>query len=79
MNLNTAFSIRLADILAKKNISKYRLEPETGLTHSTLRHIFNGNNRDVKLSTIAKVAIALGMTLAEFLNDPIFDLAKIDL
>ena len=66
MTLNKAFALRLAELLAKNNMSKYRLEKESGLSHSALRHIFNENNRDVNLSSVAKVCGVFGMTLAEF-------------
>ena len=48
MNLNKAFAIRISNLLAEKNMSKYRLEKESGLSHSALRYIFNEVNTDVK-------------------------------
>lgn len=78
MTLNKAFALRLTYLLVKNNMSKYRLEKETGLTHSALRHIFNCNNKDVMLSSIAKVASVFKMTLAEFFDDKVFELTEID-
>lgn len=78
MNLNRAFALRLSSLLQKQNISKYRLEKESGLTHSALRYIFNEVNTDVKFSTIVKVCDALGLSISEFFNDEIFDLDKLD-
>ena len=78
MTLNKAFAMRLTNILVDKNISKYALEKESGLSHSALRHIFNERNKEVKLSTIARVAQALNMTLDEFFADPIFNLEKLE-
>ena len=78
MTLSKAFAMRVGDLLVQNNISKYRLEKETGLTHSTLRHIFNGNNKDVVLSSVAKVASFFKLTLGEFFNDKVFDLTEID-
>lgn len=74
MNLNRAFALRLSHLLAEKQMSKYKLEKETGLTHSALRYIFNEVNVDVKFSTIVKVCNALNMSLSDFFNDPVFDL-----
>jgi len=59
-------------------MSKYKFEHESGLTHSTLRHIFNGNTKDVLLSSIAKSARVFNMTLAEFLDDKTFNITEID-
>ncbi len=69
MNLNRLFALRLSNILLEKGISKYKLEKMTGLTHSALRYIFNEVNTDVKLSTVAKVCIALDVPLNEFFDD----------
>ena len=44
MNLNRAFALRLSNLLSEKKMSKYKLEKETGLTHSALRYIFNEVN-----------------------------------
>jgi len=78
MNLNRAFALRLSNILIEKKISKYRLEKETGLTHSALRYIFNEVNVDVKFSTIVKVCNALNIPLTDFFNDKLFELSNLD-
>lgn len=78
MNLNKAFAIRLSKILNERKISKYKLEKESGLTHSALRYIFNEINTDVKFSTIVKVCNALNITLTEFFDDKIFDLENLE-
>ncbi len=46
INLNKAFALKLSDILNERKMSKYKLEKETGLTHSALRYIFNEVNKD---------------------------------
>ena len=78
MNLNRAFALRLSNILIDRKMSKYKLEKESGLTHSALRYIFNAINVDVKFSTIVKVCTALNITLTDFFNDNIFDLSNLD-
>lgn len=78
MNLNRAFAIRLTNLLNEKKISKYKLEKETGLSHSALRYIFNEVNNDVKFSTIVKVCDVLKLSLVEFFNDDIFKIENLD-
>ena len=78
MNLNKAFAIRLSKLLNERGMSKYRLERETGLTHSALRYIFNEVNKDVYFSTIAKVCDALKISLKEFFDDELFSLENLD-
>ncbi len=72
MNLNKAFAIRLSKLLSEKEMTKYRLEKESGITHSALRYIFNETNQDVKFSTIVKACIALKVPLKEFFDDDLF-------
>ncbi|MBE5750439.1 MAG: helix-turn-helix transcriptional regulator [Clostridiales bacterium] len=72
MNLNRLFALRVSKLLEEKKISKYRLEKDSGITHSAMRYIFNEVNSDVKFSTIAKVCSALNVTLSEFFDDDLF-------
>ncbi|MBQ4557806.1 MAG: helix-turn-helix transcriptional regulator [Clostridia bacterium] len=78
MNLNRAFALRLSNLLLEKKMSKYKLEKETGLTHSALRYIFNEVNIDVKFSTIVKVCNALNISIVEFFEDELFNLENLD-
>ena len=59
-------------------MSKYKLEKETGLSHSALRYIFNEINSDVKFSTIVKVCEALNISLKDFFDDEIFKLENLN-
>ncbi len=79
MTLSKAFAMRTCDLLVKHHMSKYRLEKETGISHSGMRHIFNEDCADIRLSTIAKVAAAFGMSLIEFFDYPAFDMEKLEL
>ena len=72
MDLNRAFALRVSKLLNEKGVSKYRLEKESGLTHSALRYIFNEVNKDVKLSTVVKVCSVLDISVSEFFNDDLF-------
>ena len=78
MNLNRVFAKKLSSILLDRKISKYKLEKETGLSHSALRYIFNEINTDVKFSTIVKVCQALNIELKNFFDDDMFNLEKLD-
>lgn len=78
MNLNRAFALRLSNLLAEKRMTKYKLEKETGLTHSALRYIFNEVNTDVKFSTIVKVCNALNISVKDFFDDELFELKNLD-
>jgi len=78
MNLNRLFALRVTKLLNENKISKYKLEKNSGLSHSALRYIFNEVNLDVKFSTIVKVCQALNISLQEFFDDEIFALDNLD-
>lgn len=78
MNLNRVFAMRLSNLLMERNISKYKLEKETGLSHSALRYIFNEVNTDVKFSTIVKVCTFLDIPLKDFFDDDLFNLSNLN-
>ena len=48
-----------------KSISRYRLAKDTGLTYKAILAIENGG--DLKLSTLYKIATALGVSASELL------------
>ncbi len=78
MDFNKAFAMRVSELLIANKLSKYKLEKETGLSHSALRYIFNEVNKDLKLSTIFKVCKFFKMELIEFFDSPVFELEKFD-
>lgn len=73
MTVNKALALRLSALLFKNKMSKYRLERISGMSHSAMIHIFNEDYKDIKLSTVIRFARAFNMSLAEFLNDPLFE------
>lgn len=78
MTLNKAFALKVSALLNDRKISKYKLEKETGLTHSALRYIFNEVNHDVKFSTICKVVNFFDLSLSEFFDDKLFNFNNLD-
>ncbi|MBQ8443846.1 MAG: helix-turn-helix transcriptional regulator [Clostridia bacterium] len=78
MNLNRVFAMRLSSLLCQKGMSKYKLEKESGLSHSALRYIFNEVNTDVKFSTIVKVCEVLDVSLKEFFDDEMFNFENLN-
>ena len=79
MTLGDAFGKRLKKLMAKYNVSQYRLMKDTGLTSSALEHTRRLGAKNVFLLTVARISKYLGITLQEFFDDPIFDLSQFDL
>ena len=72
MTVNNAVAKRISKLLEEKGISQYRLEQESGIQHGSMQCIMNGRNKTVTLSTVIMLARGFGMTLIEFLDDPVF-------
>lgn len=71
-SVNRAVALRVSQLLREKNITRYRLAMNSGLTHSTLKNIIHETIKDNLLSTVILIASGFGMTVSEFLNSPLF-------
>lgn len=79
MNVNKAVAMRISELLAKKNMTQYRLEINSGLSHSRVNCIMKEKNKTVTLSTVMLLAIGFNITLIEFLDSPFFNLEKLEI
>lgn len=79
MELNEAFSKRVKEILKSKKMTQYRLEQITGIYHSTMSAILNCKYKTPNFKNMALIIRALGLSLAEFFDSPLFDFRNIDL
>lgn len=71
-SVNSALALRILELLEEKNITRYRLAMNSGITHSTLKNIIHGTINDNLLSTTILIAGGFDMTVSEFLNSPLF-------
>ncbi len=70
--VNHALSLRIQELLKEKNMTRYRLAMESGVSHSTLKNIINETVKDNLLSTALLIAGGFRMTVSEFLDSPLF-------
>lgn len=73
MTLSEAISIRVRNILKERNMTQYRLEQNSGVSHGTMKSFLNNRYKSCNLTTVVLIIRAFGMTVAEFFNDPIFE------
>jgi len=89
MKINEAIAKRINDLcndkeLARKiantdNISTNKLASLSLLTQSTVQHLTDGRSKNPKMLTMARICCnGLGMSLAEFFDDPIFNNIDLD-
>ena len=72
-NVNRALSLRIEELLEEKNMTRYRLAMNSGVSHSTLKNIIHDTVKDNLLSTTIMLAGGFDMTVSEFLDSPLFD------
>lgn len=79
MKLNEAFSLRVKEILKSKNMTQYKLAQETGLYHSTMTDILTCKYQTPNFKNIALIIEALGLSMTEFFDSPLFDFSNLDI
>lgn len=72
-NVNHALVLRIEELLKQKNMTRYRLAMDSGVSHSTLKNIMHETVKDNLLSTTILIANGFGMSVSEFLDSPLFD------
>lgn len=77
MNVNKAVALRISELLIKNKMTQYRLEVNSGLSHSRLGCILREKNKTVTLSTVMLLAQGFNITLIEFLDSPYFDFERL--
>lgn len=79
ITVNRALSMRIKELLAERKMSQYRLEQNSGVSHSQLGFIMKNRNNSVNFKTVIMLANGFGMMLLEFLDSPYFDTSKLDI
>ena len=79
INICKAVSLRVAELLRKHNMSQYRLEQNSGVSHSALDFIMKNSHQTVNFKIVVQLSQGFKMTLLEFLDSPYFDYDKLDL
>ena len=79
MTVNDAVAKRITKLLKEKNMSQYRLEIESGIQHGSMQCIMNGRNKTVTLTPLIMLSKGFNISLAEFLDDEIFNFKNFEL
>ena len=79
MTINQAVAIRVRELLKEKKMSQYKLEQDTGLYHSTMNAILNNRIKASNFKSIALIVRALGVSLADFFNHPVFSFDNLEI
>ena len=77
--VNHALALRIEELLEEKNMTRYRLAMNSGVTHSTLKNIIHETVKDNLLSTTILIASGFDMSVSEFLNSSLFAEENLDI
>ena len=72
MNLQKAVALRISQLLLKNKTTRYSICKQSFLLEETLKRIIDEKNKDIKLSTIAKLSKGFNISLSEFFKDELF-------
>ena len=72
MNISKAVAMRISELLKQQNMTQYKLEQKTGVSHDTIKSIMKGKAKGVNLKTVIAIADGFEMTITEFLNSDLF-------
>ena len=79
LTVNQAVRSRINELLAKQGITQYRLEQNSGISHSQMDFIMKDRNKTVTFTTILQLAKGFDMTVLAFLDSPYFILEGLDI
>lgn len=73
MTIAEALSKRLIALMEERNMTGYRLSMLSGVNQTTIADIKKMRNTAVNVRIIFELCQGLGIDLAEFFSDPVFD------
>ena len=79
ITINQAVRSRISELLIQKDMTQYRLEVNSGLSHGVIGCIMRDRNKNVTLKTIMMLAKGFDIPLLDFLNSPYFTDECLDL
>lgn len=79
MSITEAVSVRLEGILKERGMKKTEFKELPGVKAQSVSNIFRTKSMpSITMTTLHRISRALDMTMAEFMDDPIFDNITID-
>ena len=79
MTISKAVSIRINELLKENQMTQYKLEQKSGISHDTIKSIMKGKAKGVNLKTIIAIADGFELTVSEFLNNDLFLYNSLDM
>ena len=65
--------------MKEKKITQYKITQETSIYPSTMNYILHGKTKASNFKTMALIIRALGVSVADFFDDPVFDFDNLEI
>lgn len=72
LTINDIVAKRVIQLLKSRQMTQYRLERDSGITHGAMDRILTGQNKTVTMTTMYRLARGFKMTIFEFMDDADF-------
>lgn len=79
MTITTAVSKRIDEYLCARGITLYKLAKDSFLPVATLQNLYRGITKSPTLTVICKICAGLNISLAEFMDSPLFQSTDLEL
>lgn len=79
MTVGEAVAKRIEYYLMDRHISLYRLAKESCIPIATLQNLYRGHTKSPTLTVVFKICETLEITLAEFIDSPLFSHDNLEL
>ena len=74
-----AVSKRIQTLMTEKNLTPYSVCKKATVDLSTIYNITNGRQKTISFNVLLLLCEGLGVTIQEFLNDPLFEKSILDI
>ncbi len=78
MNIGQAVSKRVVGLLKEKNMTQYKLEKKSFISHGNMNNIVSARNKSISVTTLFRLARGFEMSVTEFLDHEIFKSEELD-
>lgn len=78
MSISECVSTRIRELLKQRNLTIYKLEQLSCISHSTMKSLLNNHYNACNLKTLFQIVDALNLSVSDFFASDIFNLQNVD-
>lgn len=78
MQISTALSVRISELLTQHDWTNYKLSEESAVPNSTVSNILLCKCKGCNICTLLNIARGFGITLTELFDSDLFELENLD-